>query len=49
MSEVRGQRSEDRDQRSEGRKGWMRRDAGISHRGTEYTEIECQDSGRKKS
>ncbi len=26
----------------------MRRDAGISHRGTEYTEIEFQDSGRKK-
>jgi len=26
----------------------MDEDAGISHRGTEYTEIEFQDSGRKK-
>ena len=26
----------------------MDEDAGISHRGTEVTEIECQDSGRKK-
>jgi len=33
---------------SEGRIRGVDEDAGISHRGTEDTEIEFQDSGRKK-